>query len=121
MFRDERIDDLLVFLAEQTAGRVNQPPARFYEAGCRPQDGSLFCLHLGDALRRLPPFQIGIAPERAEAAARRVDQHPVDLAGQALHLRVVLVREDVRMHVRESGALQPRLELRRRPADTSNA
>ena len=38
------------------------------------------------AASALPPLEIGIAPQRAEAGARRVDQHAVDLAGEPLDL-----------------------------------
>ena len=62
--------------------------------------------------RRLPPLEIGIAPQRAEPAARRVDEHAVDLAGEALHLGVVLAAQQMRMQVRKPRALQPRLQPR---------
>ena len=64
-----------------------------------------------EILGRLPPLEVGIAPQRAEARARGVDQHAVDLAGQAFHLRVALVRKALHVHVRQPGARNPRAEL----------
>jgi hypothetical protein len=49
-----------------------------------------------------PPLQVRIAAQRAEAAARRIDQHPVNLAGQPLDVRVALVLDQRRLHVRQS-------------------
>ncbi len=62
-------------------------------------------------MRRLAPLQVRIAPQRAQAAARRIHQHAVDLAGQALDLGVVLGVDQHGVHVGQPAARQARLEV----------
>src|SRR5512134_1157008 len=100
-------DDVLVFLREQAAGRVNRPPAGLHEIRRRAQDRGLLELQLLDRLRRLAPLEIGIAAQRAEPAARSVHQHPVDLAGEALYADVVFAADRLRVYVGEPGTLEP--------------
>jgi hypothetical protein len=57
------------------------------------------------------PFQIGIAAQRAKAAARRIDQHAVDLARQPPHALVVLGIKHLRVHVRQLRAAQSRRQV----------
>ncbi len=57
-------------------------------------------------------FRSGIAAQRAEPGARRVDEHAVDLAGEPLDAVVALVRDLHRVHVRQAAARQPRLQRR---------
>ena len=94
----------LVFLLEQAAGGVDQPPARLQQAARRGEDAPLLLHQLVDSLRAVAPFQLGIAPQGAEAAARRIDQDPVELAGEALDARVLARGEHHRMHVGDAGA-----------------
>src|SRR6185503_3276219 len=56
-----------------------------------------------------------IAPQRAEAGARCVDEHAVDLRGETLHPRIALVCEPLRMHVREARPREPGLQLGKPP------
>ena len=56
-------------------------------------------------------FRSGIAPQRAEAAAGRVHQHAVELAGEALRAHVALARQHDRMHVGDARARRARREL----------
>jgi hypothetical protein len=70
---------------------------------------------------RLPPLEVGIAAQRAEPGAGRIDQHPVDLAGEALDPVVALVRDLHRIDVREELRAQPRLERREPVPETSKA
>src|SRR6266566_7125216 len=106
----EAIDDGLVFVSEHAAGCINQSATGFYQRSRRLEDARLFGGKLIDGFRRLAPLEIGIAPQRAEAAARRVDQNAVDLAGKALDLGVALVVEQKRLHVRQAGSREARLE-----------
>src|SRR5260221_140724 len=112
----EILDNSSVFLVENAAGSIDEPPARLHQP-CGPGENRFLLFHeLGDILRRLAPFHVGIAPQRPEAAARRVPQHAVDLARQTLHARVVHAFDPLRVHVREPRAresgLQPGEPLR---------
>ena len=66
---------------------------------------------MSDVLGGLTPFQFGIAPERSEAAARRVNQHSVKFSCQTLDANVILRLDAHRMHIRQSAARLPRLEF----------
>ena len=70
--------------AAAAAGGVDQPAAGLHQTGRRRQDRTLLAVQLGHGLRRLAPLQVGIAAQGADARARRIDEHAVDLAGQAL-------------------------------------
>jgi hypothetical protein len=107
----EALHDGVVFFIQQAAGRVDQAAAEFHQARGTVQDRSLFLGHLGDAVDLLAPLHIRIAAQRAHARARRIDQHAVDLAGQALDLGVAFVRDHHRMHVRQAAARHARLQL----------
>jgi hypothetical protein len=104
-------DDGFVLLGQQAAGGVHQAAARLHEARRAGQDRRLLGGELGQRLGALAPLEVGVAAQGAEAAARRIDQHPVDLAGQALDARVVLAGDDHRVDVGQARAGDPRLEL----------
>jgi hypothetical protein len=85
---------------------------RLHQRGRRSEDRLLLDRELGERRLLLSPLEIGIAAQRAEPRARSVDEHAIDLAGEALDLRVALVRDQLRVHVREAGAREPRLQVR---------
>jgi hypothetical protein len=95
----EAIHDFFVLLAQQTARCVNQPPACFHQSGRCSKYARLLFTQLCDAIWRLPPFQIWIATHCPETAARRVDEHAIDLACEAFDLRIVLASEQVGVKV----------------------
>ena len=106
----KRLGHRFVFFPKQAAGGVNQAPARFEQARGAVQNG-LLQLRLGrHGLWRLAPFQIGAAAQGAQTRARRIDQHPVNLASQALDAVVALVGDHHRVYVRQPTAGQARLE-----------
>ena len=64
---------VLIFLAQQRAGDIDQPPARLHEGGGAGED---FVLRLDPLLERArthAPFGVGIAPPRADSRAGRVN------------------------------------------------
>ena len=67
--------------------------------------------HLGDASGALAPFEVGIAAQRAQAAAGRIHQHAIDLGREPLHARIGFAVDELRMHVRQPRALEPRLQV----------
>src|SRR6185369_11192708 len=89
----------------------NQSAAGFHQRGGSGQDRALLSGKLCDASVILAPFEIGIAAQRAESAARRVDQDTVDLAAEPLHANVVFADQQLRVDVGQTGALKPRFEL----------
>ena len=117
----DRVDDLelrvshskgllnrTVFLIEQTTGRIDQHAARAHQ-GCRRCQN--LRLHLGELCHtrcRLPPLQIRITTQGTGTRARRIDQHPVEFAGQALYTIVAFMRETNRLYVRQTGTRHAR-------------
>src|SRR3990172_10047238 len=75
-------NDVLVFGAKKAARRVHEPAAGFEQRRGGGEDRALFGAELGDIALVLAPLEVGIAAQRAEAAARRVDEHAVNLAGE---------------------------------------
>src|SRR4051812_27083689 len=59
------------------------------------------------------PLQVWIASQCPATGARRVDQHPIALAIQALDADVRLVANDDRVHIRQATALKPWTEARK--------
>jgi hypothetical protein len=108
---EEGIDDVLVLFGEDAAGGIHQAAAGPQQPGRRGEDGGLLGGEFGHALRRLAPLEVGVAAQGAQPRTRRVDQHAVGLAVQALDPRVVLAREAGRMHVGQPGAGGARLQL----------
>src|SRR5687767_1037453 len=98
MLAREIVRNGVIFLLQEAAGGVNQPSAVSYQARRTAQDGALLCRELGDRLRAVTPLQIRIAPQRAETAARRIDEHAVKLARETARARAVLP-EDQRVHI----------------------
>src|SRR5687768_17324818 len=73
----ERVGHVLVFLLQNAAGCVHQSSARPDELRGGLQDALLLLSKLGDRPRSVAPLQVRIAPQRAEAAAGRIDQNAV--------------------------------------------
>src|SRR5687767_5709745 len=73
----EVVGDRLVFLFEDAAGGIDEPSPRLHQGAGRSEDRTLLLRELADGLRSVAPFEVGIAPQRAEAAARRVDQDSI--------------------------------------------
>ena len=88
--------------------RIDEPSSRLDQRRCGGEDRALLGGQLDDARLLLPPFQIGVAAQRAESAARRIDQHAIDLARETLDLRVVLAVDQHRVHVRQATAREAR-------------
>ena len=107
----ERRHDVLVFGAHEAARRINNAAAGFNQRRRRREYARLLGVASSAiAALGLPPFEVGIAPQRAETAARRIDQYAVDLAGQALDLDVVLVGDAAAGRTFDRpGARKPRL------------
>ena len=103
----ERFNHALVFLAQQAAGGIDQPAARLHQPRRRRQDGLLLDAQFVNRLGRLAPLDVRVAPQSAQAAARRIDQDAIQLAGQAFDLGVVLVRDPGRMDIGQATARQP--------------
>jgi hypothetical protein len=110
MTGEESIDDSLVLRGQQAAGGVNHAAAGADQPGGGVENRRLLDRQLGDRILALPPFEVGIAAQRAEAGTRSVDQHAVDLAGQALDPGVALVLDADRMHIGQAGTRQARLQ-----------
>ena len=106
----ESAHHVFVLRGQQAAGGVDEAAAGLQEARRRSEDASLLLLHLLDRLGRLAPLEVGVAPERAQPRARRIDEHAVDLAREALDALVALVRDLHRMNVRQAAARQARLQ-----------
>src|SRR5581483_6633563 len=88
----ERGGDRLVLLAQDAAGRVHQATALLHQPRSRVEDPRLLRRELDDRAGPMAPLQVGITPQGAEATARRVHQHPVELAREALDARIVVAR-----------------------------
>ena len=98
----EGVGDGIVLLMQYAAGGVDQPAARPEQPRRGAQDAELLARELLDGPRAMPPLQVRVAPQRSEAAARRVDQHAVELAGKTLRAGVVLARKGDRMDIGDS-------------------
>ncbi len=101
-----------VLLVENAAGRVDQPPSRLDQPRRSSEQRPLLANELAYVLRSLSPFHVGIAAQRPQSAARRIDQYAVDLAGETLDARIVDAFDTLRMNVRKAGARQSRLQPR---------
>ena len=68
----------------ERAHRVDEPPARAHRGGCRAQHGALRARPVSStSLGRDAPARVGAAPQHAETAARRVEQHAVERSRRA--------------------------------------
>src|SRR5688572_28823449 len=76
----ETVGHGVVFLLQDTARRVDQTTTGLHQPGGGLENRALFRSQLGDGARPVTPLEVGIAPQGAEAAAGRVDQHAVELA-----------------------------------------
>ena len=106
----ERVRNGFVFLRQQAAGGIDQAPARPQQTRRTRQNRRLLLRDLINRFGILAPLQIRVAPQRAQARARRVHQHPVDLAGQALDTVITLMRNGCRVHIGQTTACQAWLE-----------
>ncbi len=107
----EAFDDDVVFFIQQAAGGVHEAATVLDQARSAIEDRGLLFLHLGNRAQLLAPLDVRIAAQGAQARAWRIDQHAVDLAGQALDLGIALVRDQHRMHVRQTAARHARLQF----------
>ena len=98
--------------SQQAAGGVDEPPAGFEQTWLRsPGWRCLPLSQFGDSgLGVWRHFRSGLRRSVPRPGTRRVDQHPVDLAGQALDALVALVGDLHRVHVGQAAARQARLE-----------
>src|SRR5690242_9146657 len=83
----------LVLLAQQRAGGVDQPAARFYQTRGAGEDVALALDELGQVVRRGAPFAVGVAPPAADSEARRIDKDAVEALRVMLDPGVALGRE----------------------------
>ena len=85
----ERVHDAFILFRFARAGRVHQPPARSHAIGRVPEHRQL---GRGEG-RQIPlvtaPANVGIAAQRAEAGARRIDQHAVEGRGEGQRLQQI--------------------------------
>ncbi len=108
----QSLDDTAVLGARHGAGRVDEAPTRGHEVEGALANGQLLNRQPVHIRRRQPPASLGIAPQRTDTSARRIDQHPVDRAAQALERRrPALFVQHHRLCVGHLGALRPALEL----------
>ncbi len=108
---EEGVHDGLVLLTQQAAGGVHEAPARLHQPGGGGEDGRLLGGELRHGVRRLAEFQVRVAAQGAQAATGGVHQHPVGLAREALHLHVVLPRDEQGVDVGEARTGEARLQL----------
>src|SRR5437762_10810914 len=109
---EESLGLRLVLLAQQRAGRINQPAARLYEARRAVEDRVLTLDQFGEILRRAAPFGIRVAAPAADAEARRIDKHAVEAAflafwGVMLDPGIALAGQRAALDIADAGAAQP--------------
>ncbi|MNX67491.1 hypothetical protein D3C86_986260 [compost metagenome] len=101
-----------VFFRQQAAGGIDQASTRRHATRGAVQDALLQLSQFGQRLRMLAPLQVRIAAQGANAAARRIDQHALGLAGQALHAGIVFAVDHDRHDVRQATARETGLGAR---------
>ena len=106
----ERMGNVLVLLGQHAACGINQTATRFQQSGSTVQNGSLSCGHFCNTFRLLSPFQIGIAAQSAQARARGIDQHTINLARKAFNTIIALVRNGGGVHIGQLTARQARFQ-----------
>ncbi len=79
--RGDRIEEALVLLGLDRAGRVDEHATGPHDLTGRREEARLDARHLGDTVRRQPPAQLGVAAQGAAAGAWRVEKHEVDRTG----------------------------------------
>src|SRR5437764_1795912 len=94
----------LVLLAQQGAGRINQPAAGVYEPRRAGEDGALALDQFGEIGRRRAPFGIGVAAPAADAEARCIDKDAVEAAllsfgGVMLDPEIALARQHAALDI----------------------
>ncbi len=89
----EIIDHGVILLLQDAARRVKQPSAISHQARGRPQDAALLGREFDDRLRTVAPLEVRIAPQCSETAARRIDEHAIELSGEAARPRVILTHD----------------------------
>ena len=88
MLKQKRGDLLVVFLAVERAGAVDQRPARFAQRRAMGQDRSLQRDDLVQRVRRQPQQNFRLMPQYTQSAARYVQQHAVKLTPGQLLVRL---------------------------------
>src|ERR1044071_682551 len=71
---EKRLGLVLVLLAQQGAGGVDEPAAGFYQARGAGQDVALADHQLGEVVRGGAPLPVGIAAPAADPETGRVDE-----------------------------------------------
>src|SRR5207247_7838028 len=102
----------LLFTRQNTAGCIHEPAAWLHQPGRGGENAVLLLSELSNRFRSVPPFEVRITPQGAETAAGRVDQHAVELAGEALGARIALAGEHSRVHIADARPPGPRRERR---------
>src|SRR5262249_33773869 len=100
-------DPVLVFLAEQRAGGIDEPAARLYEARRAVEDLGLQRREPGEFLRPRPPFRIGIAPPCAGTGEGRIDEDALEALAVTLDPFVALAGERLALHDAGPGPAEP--------------
>src|ERR1051325_7905996 len=108
---EKRLGLVLVLLAQQGAGGVDEPAAGFYQARGAGQDVALADHQLGEVVRGGAPLPVGIAAPAADPETGRVDEHKVEAAvlpfrSVALDPEIALGRERPALDIADPGAAQ---------------
>ena len=104
----------VILLLQDAAGRVDKAPAGFHQPRRGLQNAALLRCELRNRLGAVPPFQVRVAPQRAEAAARRVDQNAIELSGETPGARTVFSQHEG-VDIGYPGARRARRERREAP------
>src|SRR5262245_25716021 len=86
MARQECLNLRAVFFVEHGARDVDDAPAGLEQPYGAIENLLLFFLALFESPRPHPPFGVRIAPPRAGACARRIDEHQIHPSGQIVEL-----------------------------------
>ena len=69
---EKRFDHIFILGAQKTARRIHEPPPGLHQRRRGVENRALFLPQLVDRGLGLPPLEVGIAPQSAKTAARRV-------------------------------------------------
>src|SRR5690606_606824 len=114
MLLEKSVDAILVLAPEHRTGGIQQPPARLHETRRAGEDRPLQGGQFVEIGAETVPARVRVAAPRADAAAGRVDQNPVEHALVALDPGVALGLERATLHIvgasaaeADAGAVQP--------------